>query len=562
MGKIRSAFLSRNSTDGSPAGRRRSLGRRLTLLVAVTVVLGFSTLLGIQSISTYRDMREINDAGNLSLTRRLANEASEVVRWKKIPAIEDFLGRILADKESLAATVAAFDDRGALMARKQAETLPEFAVEAAFAEARAGLENGEVVTVNAPRHFVVFSPLRFGKDARIVGYIAAAWSLEKIDAHVRAGLIRDVGVVGIAVLTVVLLLLIILRRQVLGPVAAVTTAMERLADGELDIHVPEYARHDEIGAMIETLRVFRQNARDRQQLAQENQRQKQRADAERHSTVQALADAVENQVQSIAGAVAAAARDMQGNAESLAHIARETSTQAATVAAASQQALCNVQTVAAATEQLSVSIREIGENVAESSRMAHGAVNEAEQTNATVAGLAEAVERIGTVVQLIQSIASQTNLLALNATIEAARAGEAGKGFAVVATEVKNLAAQTAKATEEISDQISAIQAATGGAVAAIRNIGTTISHISEIAAGIASAVEQQAAATQEITRNVQEATRGTVAVNQSIRDVNRGADQTGSAAGEVLCASSDLSRQSGELSRQVGSLIASIRHG
>jgi methyl-accepting chemotaxis protein len=230
------------------------------------------------------------------------------------------------------------------------------------------------------------------------------------------------------------------------------------------------------------------------------------------------------------------------------------------VAAASEEASTNVQSVASATEELTSSVNEISRQVQESARMANEAVGQARKTNGRIDELSKAAARIGDVVELINTIAGQTNLLALNATIEAARAGEAGRGFAVVASEVKALAEQTAKATGEIGQQITGIQAATQESVSDIREISGTIEKLSEISSTIAAAVEEQGAATQEISRNVQQAAEGTMQVSSNITDVQRGASETGSASSQVLSAAQSLSGDSNRLKREVGKFLDSVR--
>jgi methyl-accepting chemotaxis protein len=278
------------------------------------------------------------------------------------------------------------------------------------------------------------------------------------------------------------------------------------------------------------------------------------------ATLSQHADVFENEVHGMVEVVASAATELQSTSQSMAGTAEATSEKATLVAAAAEEAAANVETVATAAEELHASISEISRQVSESTRISQEAVREAERTNQLVNGLAVAADKIGEVVKLINDIASQTNLLALNATIEAARAGDAGKGFAVVANEVKNLASQTARATEDISNQISGVQSATKDAVGAIQGIGTTIGQINEIASAIAAAVEEQGAATREIARNVQEASTGTMEVTNNISSVTEASTETGHAATEVLSAARELSTQSESLKAKVDTFLNDIR--
>ena len=287
------------------------------------------------------------------------------------------------------------------------------------------------------------------------------------------------------------------------------------------------------------------------------------AEAERASkraTLNQLADTLEGSVRTVVDNTVASSDEMKGHAQRMLRISSATNRQSLEVASAAGQASANVQTVAAASEQLTASIGEISHHVVQSSEIARLAVAEADRTNAAVHGLIEAAQKIGDVLKLITNIASQTNLLALNATIEAARAGEAGKGFAVVASEVKNLASQTAKATEDISAQIAGMQDAARGSAEAIRGIGATITRINEITTTVATAVEQQAAATQEIARNAQQAAGGTSSVSTTIQGVVGAASDTGSIAEEVLGAADSLHRQADGLRRSVDAFLQNIR--
>ncbi len=371
--------------------------------------------------------------------------------------------------------------------------------------------------------------------------------------------------VTIAAVTAALIALSLLvawgfARAITRPVAAMTGAMGRLAAGDLEIEVPARDNTDEIGAMAKAVQVFKDNALEVRRMEAEQAAQKERSEAEKKEALARMATAFEDGVGGVVKAVAAASTELQSAATSMTGTADQASQRSTAVAAASEQAASNVQTVAAAAEQLASSVSEISRQVAQSTKISGEAVSQANRTNATVEGLAATAQKIGDVVKLISDIAGQTNLLALNATIEAARAGEAGKGFAVVAAEVKSLANQTARATDDIGQQIGAIQSATREAVEAIKTIAGTIGSINEIATTIASAVEEQGAATQEIARNVQQAAAGTKDVSSNIGGVIEAAGETGAAAAQVQSAASELSEQSEALRRQVDTFLATVR--
>ena len=359
---------------------------------------------------------------------------------------------------------------------------------------------------------------------------------------------------------VVLALGLWLVRAMTGRIAALTSVMQRLADQDLTVEVPSSEDRDEIGVMAGTVQVFKDSMVEAGRIRSEQDQVKARNEAEKRAAMQRLADEFEASVTGVVEIVSSASTELQSTAQSMSATAEETSRQSQAGASASEQASTNVQSAASAAEELSSSISEISRQVTESTRIAGDASEQASRTNTQIHGLAEAAQRIGDVVKLINDIAGQTNLLALNATIEAARAGDAGKGFAVVASEVKSLANQTATATEEISTKIAEMQAATDQSVQAVRLIGQTIEQINEIATAIASAVEQQGAATREIARNVQEASTGTHDVSFTIAEVTRSATDTGSASHQVLEAAGELSRNAETLRGQVDGFLARIR--
>jgi methyl-accepting chemotaxis protein len=344
------------------------------------------------------------------------------------------------------------------------------------------------------------------------------------------------------------------------PIVATTKVMHTLASGVYGVDIPGINRKDEIGQMAKSLTVFKDGLIEAERVRHEHGEQAREAEAERKKMMTGIADQFQTTIGGIVDSVSLASTELQASADTLTKTAETTQQLSSEVTSASEQASINVQTVASAAEELSTSVREIARQVQQSTEIASKAAGQAEETDARVGRLSQAASRIGDVIKLITAIADQTNLLALNATIEAARAGAAGKGFAVVAQEVKTLAAQTAKATEEISVQIAEIQSTTTDSVTAIKAIGSTITQIQAIATAIAGAVEEQGAAMQEIARSVQQAAEGTSQVATNIGDVSSGASETGSAAAQVLSSAESLASESAHLKVAVDKFLATVR--
>jgi methyl-accepting chemotaxis protein len=390
-------------------------------------------------------------------------------------------------------------------------------------------------------------------------YVGTGAYLDDLDAKLAPiSWLLGLAILGIAVISGSIAWLI--GRSISKPLAQLGARMQQLAEGKLEGEIPGAGRGDEVGAMAATVQIFKDNALRIRGLEQKEADAQARAEAERRTAMEQIAGDFERSVTGIVRSVSTAAAGMQTTAQSMTATASDASARAATVGTASQLSTDNVGTVASAAEELSNSVSEISRQVARSSEIASKAVSDAERTNATVGALSIGAEKIGEVVKLIHSIAAQTNLLALNATIEAARAGESGRGFAVVASEVKALANQTAKATEEISSQVAAMQASTSEAVASIGGITETISQMSEITLSISTAVEQQGGATREIARNIQSVAAGSSEISAHIGGVTTAAAATGKAASEVLANARELDTQSGMLRSAVDEFLLKVR--
>jgi Methyl-accepting chemotaxis protein len=402
------------------------------------------------------------------------------------------------------------------------------------------------------------------KKSYVVGIPEWQWVLgsgvfvDDVRATVRENVIV-MALVGVAVLFVAGVVCFFMVRSLVRPIEGLTGATHRLAAGELSTQIPYQDRSDEIGDLAKAVQVFKAAAKERDELAAQQAKEQQER-GRRAEAIAGLTQAFDRNVGQVLAALGGAAGDLQRASATMSGAAEDSNSQAQAVASAAEAASLNVQTVAASAEELTAAISEIGRQMEQSSNIVRDAAAEAERTQNGVRNLAQAAQRIGEVVDLINGIASQTNLLALNATIEAARAGDAGRGFAVVAGEVKALANETGKATDEVANQINAVRSEIDTTVAAIQSITATIGRINEIAASIAAAVEEQHSATQEIARSVEQAAFGTGEVSSTIGKVSVATRDTGSAAAQVLDAAGNVNRQSDAIRGFVDDFLAHIR--
>ena len=491
---------------------------------------------------------------NLLAARLNASKFLDTATEPLAVSVRDYLKRFSEEMPRLLTLLADSDlrrhaeeaDQAMILYRKNFEDL-----------VAAGLELSRLAYDVLPRRGVEFAQ---GVDAIIA---SQRTQLDNTTTHITGEIsasTRLVAILGGLALLVGLGAGFTIARSINRPLTAMTVAMETLAAGDIAVAIPGLGRRDEVGEMAAAVQVFKDSAIENRRMHAEQEALKAEAEQEKRRSMNRMADQFEQSVRSVVSKVAASATQLESSAENLSAMAEQSRTQAMAVAATTEQTSVNVNTVAASAEEMAASIGEISRQVSHSADIARSAAQRADATNTSIQSLADQARGIGDVVKLISDIASQTNLLALNATIEAARAGEAGKGFAVVASEVKNLANQTAKATEEIASQIAAMQQATGGAVDAILEITRTIDEINSIASTIATAVEEQDAATREIARNVQEAAAGTQSISHHIHGVEDAAQGTGAAAGQVLAAARDLNQEAEHLTSQVDRFILEVR--
>ena len=550
------------AVDKAAASRPRrfwSVGRKVTAAFVAAIVGGFIVIMGLQAKMQYDDAVRLatHDArvktdmlANATKTSFVAGDGASIET--EFMPLADSSEVQLASLRAASATGTLADFSNPRFARYDLKTDQDL-VEAVLAGKGAQ-------TRSAKGHIVVTVPVVTGKSNRLVGALQIAWSLDQQIDAIATQMRNQIAICLIALVVQIALLNVLLGRIVIRPLRAMSAAMANLAGGDTAVEVPGTGRSDEIGAMAGSVTVFRDNARaiDRMHAAQAEADAK--AEEAKRAALLDLADRFQGTVKRLVEGIAESASGMADSADRMAVVVGEASSQTRNVARESDDIQSNVRSAAAAATELAGSIGGISEQVGHSARIAGEAVSHTDRTNATVQGLIANAERIGQVVGLIHAIAKQTNLLALNATIEAARAGEAGKGFAVVATEVKGLADQTAKATDEIAAQVNAMQSVTREAADAIGAIGSTITEIDGIAGTITQSVQEQNAATREIARAVEMAALGTQDVSATIAALAHTAESAGTTALGVQDAARGLSGQTRALAAEVDRFLAEVR--
>ncbi len=544
----------RSSARGNAQRGFWTIGRKIMAGAVLPVIVGFVVIIAFAITMQTTAMLAVSDDSQVENTENLAAQASSALKFKRADALKTTYMRYAGKPNSALATLMVYDAEGNQFATYQSDKLKAYPIDAQLAKVDAAVVRDEAGAQ------IVALPVLFGKEETRVGAVVVAWSREAITAGAVHVAWRLTAVAAGVLVVLIGLLTFLLRRVVGKPLVELGGAMMTLAEGGKLEAIPQTGRSDEIGAMAEALAVFKRNGEEMERQREEKLALEQRAVSERRNAMNEIADNFNSTVQRVFPEVESLSRSILGEAESLLKAVGSVRRDSSDADQAAGTTATNVNTVAAAAEELAVSVREVDRQSAKAAEVATNAMAAADRSHATVQELAQGAEKIGDVIRLINDIADQTNLLALNATIEAARAGDAGKGFAVVASEVKALANQTAKATEEISQQIAAIQESTARSVDEIASIRTVIGEVKDISASISDVMRQQGDATGEIARSIQQAASGTSDVSNKLGGLSGTVGSAEGAATDIRRSADRFTHLSVELDEALGKFMGHLR--
>ena len=524
-----------------------SVGRKVIFVIVALLVVGFGSMMTIQTVSQHEAMLEIMYNESVEKTEMLSTAVQPGFIAMDGASVEKEFRKITDKEGSQLASLIAANPGGDAIGTYQSETLRQHDLPALVEPYLEQIENKEVVSFISEDAVIVAAPItKYSKrrdEDQYRGMLVTAWSLDRVNAEVKQAIIIQVALAAAILVVLLGATWIVLRNQILTPMVKINGAMRSLVDGDLDVDVPGVGRNDEIGEMASSVEIFKENAKRVAQLDREREQERERAEAKRREAMVGLAGRFEQTVMGVVDGVSGASGEMQQVAQTMVAAVQQNEAGSQAVVAAVEQANHSVETVASAAEELAVSIRDISARVNETSNITANASTEAVRVNEMVQGLDVSAQKVGEVVQIIQAIAEQTNLLALNATIEAARAGDAGKGFAVVANEVKNLANQAARATEDISQEITGIQSISAEVAHALEVIRGSVETVRNDVTNISSAVAEQTAVTDNVSVNMRDMAHTVEGLSRDLEVIRATSDEVASSVYKTREAAEVLAR-------------------